>query len=101
MIFKSKLQAFAIVVWILAVSVVTYGAYDQYKQANKKPPNAIEEKKHIIEGYLQAMGITTGVCLLAWGLPVLPGLGQRLFSGQPMRSFEVCNPRKKRKKRSL
>lgn len=99
MIFKTKIQKFAIIAWALMFSVVTYGAIDNYVQTNKKSPEAAEEKSNIIEYYFKAVGLTTGICLLAWGIPGIPTAYQ-LFSGQPVKPFEVGNSRRKRKKKA-
>jgi hypothetical protein len=58
----------------------TYVTYDQVALAQKIAPASI---KDIFVTYLQMMAITTGICLLAWGIPFAPGIGYRLASGQP------------------
>ena len=98
-IFKTKIQKFAIIAWVLMFSGVTYGAINNYLQADKKSPVAIEEKRKIIEYYFKTVGLTTGICLLAWGIPGVP-MAHKLFSGQPMKPFEVGNSRRKRKKKA-
>lgn len=89
MIFKSKLQIFAIIVWLLVVGVVTVQTYKEYSH-EKAAVTATGEKREIFETYFKSIGVTTGLCLLAWGVPFFPGIGYRLSSGQPpLDSFDV------------
>jgi len=81
MIFKSKLQIFAGIVWFLVVGVVTFQAYNDYFHASAAI--SAMEKREVVEHYIKAIGLTTGLCLLAWGVPFFPGIGYRLSSGQP------------------
>jgi len=99
MIFKTKIQKFAIIAWALMFIVVTHGAIDKYVQADKKSSEATEEKRNIIEYYFKAVGLTSGICLLAWGIPGVP-MSYQLFSGQPVKPFEVGSSRRKRKKKA-
>lgn len=81
MIFKSKLQVFAGIVWLLVVGVVTFQTYNEYFHASATI--TAMEKREVIDYYIKAIGLMTGVCLLAWGVPFFPGIGYRLSSGQP------------------
>jgi len=99
MIFKTKIQKFAIIAWAIMFSVVTYSAINNYVQANKKSPESTEEKRNIIEYYFKAVGLTSGICLLAWGIPGVP-MAYQLFSGRPMKPFEVGSSKRKRKKKA-
>lgn len=73
----SKLQIFAIIVWVVVVSVVTYQSYRDYV-------TSIEVPRQIIEDYFGIIGLTTGICLLAWGMP-FPTLVKSIYA----RPFEV------------
>lgn len=99
MLFKTKIQKFATIAWAIMFIVVTYGAFNKFMQADKNTPAAIEEKRNIIEYYFKAVGLMTGICLLAWGVPGVP-MAHQLFSGQPVKPFEVGSSRRKRKKKA-
>lgn len=73
----SKLQIFAIIVWVVVVSVVTYQSYRDYVAS-------VEAHRQIIEDYLRMIGLTTGICMLAWGMP-FPTLVKNISA----RPFEV------------
>jgi len=86
-LFKTRVQLFAGIAWLLVFIVMTYVTYDQVTLAWKTAPDSINE---IFMTYLQMMALTSGVCLLAWGIPFAPGIGYRLASGQPpLEPFDV------------
>ena len=72
---------------MLADIAIGYMTYDKLKLS----ANA-EEYKEIIVTSLQMLAVTTGTCLLAWGIPFFPGIGFRIASGQHKNTaFKVGN----------
>jgi hypothetical protein len=79
-LFKTRMQVFVAIAWLFIFIVITSQMYPEVAQAWKTSSTSLDG---IIVTYLQMMALTTGVCLLAWGVPFVPGIGYRLFSGQP------------------
>jgi hypothetical protein len=65
--FKTNLQIFAGIAWIIGVFSIAFSAYSDLSTIDKAA-NA-EKFKDVIVTYLQMLALTTGICMGAWGIP--------------------------------
>lgn len=95
--FKTKVQIFSAIAWVISIVGIAYSAYCDFPSMNQTT-NA-EKIKEVTVTYLQMLAVTTGVCMLAWGIPFFPGLGARIVTGKHCNEpFSVGDGKIKKKK---